>query len=415
MLASFPAGIVADKYRRDSVIKASLVVGFGSLIVTSCAVWSSNYYLLLSGTSMYGAFYGMAYTSGEALLSDSTPDGSRSKVLTRKQQVQSFGTCLGPLVAVAMFAGLGNEWTEEDCEWVILAGQGVCVPALISLCRLDDDRAGEGQEEEEEEEGEGDLLDVTGGEGAEGKEEEEEEEEGEGDDEEEVRNRRVPIIIATSDLISGLASGMSIRFFPIFFYDNLGLSPIVVQCLYIISPLIIIYLSRLARRISLSRGRCQTACLFKWVGITSMGFMLLSYDRNCSVYLTLFLYVLRTTTMNCTKALTSSQLYDCVKKSERGRFTFLESVNMFSWSGSAAVGGYLVGEIGIVGNFLVTGTMQLAATMPLLALFGLPSEGEQAERRRGSSGRRKRRRGSSAKGWREGEGRGLSEPLIKNP
>ncbi|GMH50653.1 hypothetical protein TrRE_jg2300, partial [Triparma retinervis] len=47
---------------------------------------------------------------------------------------------------------------------------------------------------------------------------------------------------------------MSIRFFPIFFYDNLGLSPIVVQCLYILSPMIIIFLSRLARRISLKRG-----------------------------------------------------------------------------------------------------------------------------------------------------------------
>jgi hypothetical protein len=151
--------------------------------------------------------------------------------------------------------------------------------------------------------------------------------------------------------------------------------------------------------------------MFKWIGIASMGGMLLSYTLGCSVYLTLLLYVLRTSTMNCTKALTSSQLYDCVSSTERGRFTFLESVNMFSWSGSAAAGGYLVGEIGIVGNFAATGTMQMLATLPLIMLFGLPSEGEQAERKRASGSRR--RASSSSRRRREDSRGSLSEPLIK--
>ena len=200
---------------------------------------------------------------------------------------------------------------------------------------------------------------------------------------------------------------MSIRFFPLFFLDDLELSPIAVQALYIASPLTIIWLSKLARKISVKRGRCQTTVFFKWVGIASMAAMLLAYTRGASVYLVLALYLLRTVTMNCTKALTSSQLYDCVKKEERGKFTVLESVNMFSWSGSAAVGGFLVGEIGIVGNFAVTGTLQFVSTLPLLLLFGLASEEAQSDERKSL---KRRSESQASSGQRKQEE--LEEPLL---
>lgn len=112
-----------------------------------------------------------------------------------------------------------------------------------------------------------------------------------------------------------------------------------------------------------------------------MMLMILAYTRNWGTPLVLTFYLIRTTTMNCTSALTKSQLYDYVKKKERGRFTVLESVNMFSWSGSAAMGGFLVERIGIVDNFIVTGSLQFVATIPLLFLFSLPSEVEQRDRR----------------------------------
>ena len=41
---------------------------------------------------------------------------------------------------------------------------------------------------------------------------------------------------------------------------------------------------------------------------------------------------------------------------------------MFSWSGSAALGGYLVGVIGMVPLFCTTAGIQFLASFPLLAL-----------------------------------------------
>ena len=42
---------------------------------------------------------------------------------------------------------------------------------------------------------------------------------------------------------------------------------------------------------------------------------------------------------------------------------------MFSWSGSAALGGILVSFDGLLFNFSVTATMQFLATIPVIALM----------------------------------------------
>jgi hypothetical protein len=48
--------------------------------------------------------------------------------------------------------------------------------------------------------------------------------------------RSIPVKIALADVTSGLACGMSIRHFPIFFCDNLSLTPVIVQVLYMMVP-----------------------------------------------------------------------------------------------------------------------------------------------------------------------------------
>ena len=61
---------------------------------------------------------------------------------------------------------------------------------------------------------------------------------------------------------------------------------------------------------------------------------------------------------------------DNVPMTERGKWSALESVNFFGWSGSAAFGGYLVDWAGIELNFYVTAGISFLATMPLMKLVG---------------------------------------------
>jgi MFS family permease len=126
---------------------------------------------------------------------------------------------------------------------------------------------------------------------------------------------------------------------------------------------------KIAQRLSQRFGRCHVAVSFKWTGILLMFALIASYQSRQPRWLTCLLYVVRTAFMNATGALTRSVLMDHVPKSERGRWAALESLNMFSWSGSAALGGFLVGYIGMVPLFAATAIVQFIGTFPLMALF----------------------------------------------
>jgi MFS family permease len=77
-------------------------------------------------------------------------------------------------------------------------------------------------------------------------------------------------------------------------------------------------------------------------------------------------FLMRTSIMNSTRPLTKSVLMDFVPKNQRGKWNALQSVNVFSWAGSAVVGGYLIDRFDFAGIFVTTALMQVCATIPLL-------------------------------------------------
>ena len=174
-----------------------------------------------------------------------------------------------------------------------------------------------------------------------------------------------------------IAAGMSIRYFPIFFLSNLRLNPVIVQILFFSSVVCQIPLSIVAQRGAKRIGRCQMTVLFKWIGVLCFVSMILSYRYRLSNVLISILWIGRTSLMNSCSALTKSIIMDAVPQCERGKWSALESVNMFSWSGSAFLGGILVGEEGIIFNFTLTCCMQAIAILPLLYISRMvPAEGD---------------------------------------
>ena len=83
------------------------------------------------------------------------------------------------------------------------------------------------------------------------------------------------------------------------------------------------------------------------------------------------LYLLRTWLMNCTSGLTKSVLNDYVTRQNRGKWNALESVNLFSWSGSSILGGHLITMYGFNTAFFITAVLQavsIACLLPLLPI-----------------------------------------------
>ena len=135
-----------------------------------------------------------------------------------------------------------------------------------------------------------------------------------------------------------LGSGMTIKFFALFFWQGLGLEPVAVNAVYVAGPLGIAVSALLAQKLSLCIGRIQTCLLCRGIGIGLL--VAIAYVQSAAIVLPL--YLLRTWLMNCTAGLTKSVLNDYVAKAHRGKWNSLESINLFGGSGSAALGGWVI-------------------------------------------------------------------------
>lgn len=388
LVASIPAGITADFKSRRSILRMASILGALAIATTMTACLVKNYFWLVTALAAWGIFNGVTNTTLDALFTDSIPVGDRSHFFTQRASLVSLGNVVGPFVSLVMFLTLGNHWTVQDCTRVMAMGQLICLPSVIMLCFFKDSNMHENTNEHDTWTGTATLscqsihsavsvqtISAPLDEESNPQADQDQPNELHRDDLQShtylqsLRDRHIPATIAIVDIISGLASGMSIRYFPIFFVDNLQLSPVFMQALYILSPLLMVVLMKVGQLLSIRWGRLHVTVLFKWIGVIFMFAMIGAYHRGGHPVLVCTLYVLRTAFMNSTGALSRSALMDHVPYNERGRWSALESVNMFSWSGSAAIGGILVQRMGLLPMFAVTAGLQWVGTWPMISLF----------------------------------------------
>ena len=388
LCTSIPTGILADRYRRDTLLKTGALVGIAAVGLSFRAALDPSYGMLLVALLMWGVHWGIVNTSITALFSDSIPDGERSYYFTKRAVVINIANTCGPVIALVMFAVMGDNWTVKDCSRVLFAGNLISLPGLLLLCWMSDSHNEDGSDEIPDTAGSNNDLEepllpqirstssanniasLVGRTTDTHKDEIYDEERlGQALSWFFCCNKRVvPSLIAATDVIGGLASGMSIRYIAIFLYDNLHLSPVAVQVVYLVNPILQVFLRQKAQILAKTYGRCGVTVALKWIGITLMIAMVVLYKLGAPQIVVCLALILRTCFMNSPSSLTKSVLMDHVPKEERAKWASLESVSMVSWSGSAAIGGILVDSEGILFNFCFTALLQFIATGPLLLL-----------------------------------------------
>ena len=414
LVTSFPSAILSDRFRRDIILKSGSLVGVVAIILTIVSTMNRDFLILGVALATWGLFWGMSNTSLSALFADSIMDGDRAYYFTNRAILQQLGNSFGPLGALVMFLWLGDDWTIDECAFVISAAQLLCIPALLLLCLMNDDYCVQAVSREESYDLQQEVRNLdqavslsdnneydpeisTGSNATDTTEiedrvneptSEHNSESSEDGFEEECEstssresltesisfpfiptNKVIPVIVATSDVLGGLGAGMSVRYFTIFFLNYLHLHPAMVQLIFLTSNLSMAMTSKIAQLVSGSVGRIQTVIMFKWTGLLFLFGMISSYKNNLPAAVVSVCFVLRTAIMNGTGALTRSVLMDEVPQNERAKWSALESVNMFGWAGSAALGGYIIDKESILFNFCVTGIIQFVATIPLFYLF----------------------------------------------
>lgn len=377
LLFALPIGYVADTHGRSVVIAAGGVLTIAAAVAT-CAVVihvehaggltaaTTRYFIGLM--ALWGAVGGVINGPAQALYADSIPTGRRSAYYVYLFATYIGASAVGPAIAVAIFARTGDTWTLGELRGAIFAGMA-CEVATGLVMFTFRDSAALGAESEA-------LLGSASPEPAPA---ESALDQACADGRvpqppplpDSRRLRLVPYVLFSSGLLTALGAGMTVKFFPLFFFQNLHLSPLHVQLIYVAVPLAMVAASVAVQRLSRAVGRIEMIVAGRTLGVTllvTMGWLQL--HAGYGGFALVPIYVLRTALMNAGYPLEESVLMDVVPKGRRARWKALEAVSQFGWCGSAAVGGYLGDRFGYPFTFLITAAIQGAATVLCATLIG---------------------------------------------
>jgi len=368
LVCALPIGYLADKIGRSIVIRAGgILLLCTSILQIGILEWvgtdfdhgdgngdsvlfegshaedqKQNLALWLMGGIMvfWGLGDGVVNGPCQALFADSTPEGDRSTYFTYQFVCYITASAVGPLVSIVLFQTLGDEWDMYHLRIVIYVGLGMEVFNAGLMMLFDDSKALDevetGGDDTDEESSSPELSSLQ------------------------KRQEWIPYIIFAHSIISSLGSGMTVKFFPLFFKDEVGMTPSQVQLIYCLVPLMLVVLSALCTKIAKSGfGRVQTSIVYYVVGISLLLTMVFckSYLDD-HPFLLVPIYVMRTGLMNAPYPQEESILMDFVPKDKRARWKSLDSIATFGWCGSAALGGYIADKYDYTHTFMLTAIFQ---------------------------------------------------------
>jgi MFS family permease len=422
LVVGLPVGHIADKSSK------SRVIAFGALCVplaTAATAFAAVYgvadglpththttafiAIMMGAQVMWGIAYAVYGGTQQALMADSTPAQGRAWYYTKLNQINLVASALGPCVAIGMFVLHGDQWDLLSLRNVLLAGLAIELPMCIPMLLYRDDCA---------------LLDQPDQATAAAPAPSGTNAAASSDDAAQERHVHVasaasvpchswavPHLLFIQDITFALGSGMTVKFFPLFFKNDMHLSPVGVQTIWLINPLLMTAFNDLAERLARRIGRLPTMIGFKVVGISLLVTMALAKDwaaprqmppanttasaaldasgdggdygsggggdgggsaswhAMAKVVLMASIYLLRTSLMNSTDALEEAILMDFVPKATRARWKSLQNVTTFGWCGSAAIGGYLADRYDYATTFLVTAALQATGTLIVSSLL----------------------------------------------
>lgn len=335
-----PTGYLADKFRRDILLKLAGAVMF---IATVSLYFATTILEITVALALFGAAQGLLRPSGDALFADSVSTGKRSKLYAYQHVIRQLAMAFGPFVNVFLFYVLGDEWHLGILKAVMGIGLLFQAFSTIPLFLLKD-RKSMGAESESLEE----QTVIS--------------------ENRKYSSNIVPYLLITSNLIIGMGAGMTVRYFPIFFLKIYDLKPIVVNIILGLSFVMTGIMGLVAQRYSMKNGRAVAIIIVQGLAILCL-FLLATYP----VFLIMAtLFIFRGALMNAAQPLSRSILMDFIKKKNRAKWNSIEAIawGLF-WNLSAGIGGYLVARYSFNLTFVITGIVYVVGTLPIFLLIPL--------------------------------------------
>ncbi len=353
----FPSGYFADKYRRDLLIRVSVIFGLLSqfALIYSTSITDSRLALnlLFISQALGGLGWGLSGPAAQALIADSIEPGNRSKTFANMHFANLVAAAIGPFLAASLTIVLGDTWDISVLRWIILFGGIAAILANISVVFASDKKALVGKAKE-----------ITGT---------------------QISTDPIdydwviPGTIVLSGIIIGFGAGMTVAFFPVLFASptiGYGLQPFFTYSLVGVTNIITGLAGLGAQRMISYVGRIGSMFLTQGLAIICLLGIVVNLvlfnsglPYNFSVVLLAIFYTARNALMNASGPVSRSIVMDVVPSRARARWNSMETLawGMF-WSLSASIGGYIVDNFGFLYVFLTTATLYTIATLLLLTI-----------------------------------------------
>lgn len=117
ILFAAPAGMLTDTCSRSKVLNWCVLLGVVAVLASIAGVGLDNFSIIYVSLFIFGVYGAVQNTASFALYSDSIPQGSRAKWLSRVSIVNQVGYGAGPFFSLFLFAYFGNTW-KLSCTFV---------------------------------------------------------------------------------------------------------------------------------------------------------------------------------------------------------------------------------------------------------------------------------------------------------
>eukprot|EP00755_Sulcionema_specki_P002773 Sspe_Gene.119180::Locus_114455_Transcript_1_1_Confidence_1.000_Length_1480::g.119180::m.119180 len=369
LFPGFIGGYLADKWRRDTVIRVGGMGTFlGSLVLlglcTACLVSPQAMQYLQEGDlkgigsrlflalcvviGWISASESLSDAASRAIQDDSLETGNRQNFTAKLNVWRNVFAVVGPAMSCLLFLIHGNQWSTKGLLTVVTVGAAVRLPILFICYLFDDDLTLQHTSEA-----------VT-----------------EFESLKDPRYVYIPYLYTIARVVVSFGSGMTVKYFPIFFKESLHLSPIAVYIIITLLPLVRVAGISAIHRLARKMGRVPAELTVWVVGTTAlMGVSLQGWFSDFSTPAAkgaaVALYLFRCACLQSTLFLQQSVLGDYVPKRTRARWASFSAVVQVGWSGSAVVGGLIIDRYGYMVAFLVTCLfhyLSIAIRAPLLCI-----------------------------------------------
>ncbi|CAE7205242.1 unnamed protein product [Symbiodinium sp. CCMP2592] len=348
--AAFPLGYFSDRFDRLAVLRScGFVFGLTGAVVLSVALLLGRLGWLAVGLALYAIFFQAASGSLDAVLADIVPAGpARTAAYARSRTLMTSARAMGPFLQAVLLSLFGRELGGKALGRLLAGGYLGLVCFLVLLWPLHSSgsasAAGAAAPLASSEIGDRQCEKVLGV----------------------PKYLLIPGLIAAFNITFMLGGGITLKFYPLFYHREYGLSDVEICWIMAgywlataVGTKVVGLLTRCRRAVAvLTLHLMGVALLFLFILTRPLSWSLVSFE-------------LRPVSMNAHFALNTALTMDYALPKHRGRWAAVSSLNRATWAGSAAVGGVLVDQLGFRASFAVTGCIMLVAAAIYSPMLGL--------------------------------------------